>query len=160
MTTFGSNIGAAILGGLLSLPAVQAAMAAPCNAGDLAGAWSFYASLYLKPANVQPTVMFCNATLTNAGGGRYDLSGPCRNYQTSADVPINAQISANNSLVENPNTCKLTGTFRMSGSGIAAPGTIIDARIEGGAPKRHITGIARIFVGSDNWQLLDFRFQR
>ena len=156
MTTLGSKLGAAILGGLLSLPAFHA-MAA-CNAGDLAGAWSMYASMYVKPANVQPTVMRCNVTLSNASSSpiKYNISGPCVNYQTSADVPISVQVTGNASLVENATTCKLTGTFRLSGVTV----TVLEARVEGDTPKRHISGIARIFMGSDTYTLLDFRLLR
>jgi hypothetical protein len=162
MTIFCSRFAIAILGGLLSVPSLHGAKAAPCSAGDLAGSWSMYASHYLKPTNVQPTVMRCNVTLTKTDNSpiKYNMSGNCLDYQTSADIPISLEIQDGH-VVENANTCKLTGSFKIGASFLFPTATIIDARIESsGNPKKHIAGIARVFTGSDNYHLLDFKLVR
>lgn len=162
MPTFANRISTALLGGLLSISAMQTAMAA-CSAGDIAGAWSMYASHYLKPPTAVPTVMKCNVTLTKTSNSpiKYDIDGTCQDYQASADVPIALQIKDGN-LTENATSCKLTGTFKIGASPIFPTATVLEARIESGGsgPRKHIAGIARVFQGSDNYQLLHFNFVR
>lgn len=157
MKTFGRGCGAAILAGLFSLPAVQAALAA-CSANDIAGQWSMYASHYLKPTTAQPTVMRCNVTLTQTSAMHYNITGNCLDYQASADIPIALMIKNGN--LSETTACKLTGNFQIGASGMFPVATVLDARINGNNPKAHIDGIARVFMGSDNYQLLDFRLQR
>jgi len=160
MTTFG-RFGAAVLGGLLAIPGFQAATAA-CNAGDMAGGWSMYASMYLNNSNSVPTIMRCNVNLTNADNNpiKYNMAGSCTNYQSSADVPINVTIK-NGHLTENAASCKVTGNFQL-GSGVIFPTvTLIEARVESsGNVKKNASGIARIFLGSDNYTLLHFNLVR
>jgi hypothetical protein len=162
MTLIASRTSAALLGGLLSISTLQGAKAA-CSAGDIAGAWSMYASHYLKPTTAQPTIMRCNVTLTKTSNSpiKYDADGTCQDYQASADVPIALQIKDGN-LTENANTCKVTGTFKIGANPIFPTFTVIEARIESGAagPRKHIAGIGRVFMGSDNYQLLHFDFVR
>jgi len=151
------RLSAAVLGGLLSISTFHAAYAA-CAANDLAGAWSMYASHYVKPTTAQPTVMRCNVTLTQTTSMHYNIGGTCLDYQASADVPISLTVR-NGNLTETA-ACKLTGTFQIGANGIFPTATVLDARINGTTPKGHISGIARVFMGSDNYQLLDFRLER
>ena len=154
---FNSRMSAAVLSGFLSILGFHAAQAA-CAANDIGGAWSMYASHYLKSAATVPTVMKCNVTLTQTSAMHYNIGGTCSDYQASADVPISLTIK-NGALVETT-ACKLAGTFQIGASGIFPTATVLDARINGTTPKGHISGIARVFMGSDNYQLLDFRLER
>lgn len=157
MMTFGSSrIGAAILGGLLSIPALHAALPA-CKGGDLVGKWSHYASIYQSP---RPLTLRCNVTLTNGGGNqahKYSISGSCKAYSTNA-APLDLQVGGSLSL-EETSACKLQGAYAI-GQSFPIFINILDARIEGGLPKQRITGVSRIDAGSGHFQLLRFRFQR
>ena len=160
MTTFSSKISAAILGGLLSLPNIHAATAAPCNAGDLAGKWSMYMTWQFP--DVRSAVSWCTVDLINASSSpiRYDISGACRLYGADTGMHQAFQVAGSASLTESPG-CKLTGTFVVTILGSPSTATILDARIDGGTPKRSITGIARIPVNPpSDYRLLSFSLQR
>jgi len=159
MMTFSIKISAVILGGLLSLPNIHAATAAPCNAGDLAGKWSMYMTWQFPDA--RSAVSWCTVDLINASSSliRYDISGACKLYGADTGMHQAFQVAGSASLTESP-SCKLTGTFGVTiGSTVTA--TILDARIDGGTPKRSITGIARIPVNPpSDYRLLSFSLQR
>src|SRR3954452_11899608 len=92
---FSSRFGAIALSGFLSIQVFDVAYAA-CAANDIGGAWSMYASHYLKPTTAQPTVMRCNVTLTQTSALHYNIGGTCLDYQASADVPISLTIKNGN----------------------------------------------------------------
>jgi hypothetical protein len=154
-----SRLSAAVLGGLLSIPSLHAATAARCNAGDLAGKWSHYASIYSPDSH--SVTLRCSVILSNGTGAdarKYNITGTCKSYSTNSPTPADLRVAGSLSLVET-STCKLQGAYAI-GQSFPFPVDILDARIEGGSPKQRITGISRIPAGSNMYQLLRFRFQR
>ena len=158
MNTFGSTLGAAVLGAALSLPAFHSAMSATCNAGDLDGKWNHHVALYGPFAS--PSMFWCNVTLTKGTGPdarKYSVSGTCR-AQSLQSAALDLNIGGSLSLTETA-TCKLQGSYFV-GQTSPIMVEILNARVEGGPSKNRIVGISRLEGIPNTFTLMRFRFQR
>jgi hypothetical protein len=162
MHTIQHKIAACLFGSVLAAMGANAALAAACKAGDLAGDWSKYASV------LTPNVAYmlrCSVTLTNSSASpiRYSIAGTCRGNSASAQTSL--EVSGTDSLIET-GMCKLRGSFTMQNTGDPSSArnvVILDARIEDNKSltmKNHIVGVSRANEGGGQSQIFNFSFSR
>lgn len=160
MHTIQHKIAACLFGGGLAAMGAGAALAAACNAGDLEGDWSKYASVVTPSA---PYMLRCSVTLTNTTPNRYSIVGTCKGNSASAETDL--EIAGTDSLIET-SACKLRGSFTMQDTGNPSSAreiAILDARIENNknpVRKNHIVGVSRAREGGGQSQVFNFSFSR
>ena len=156
------KIAACLFGGFLAVMVGNAALAAACNAGDLTGDWSKYASV-ITPSS--PFMLRCSFTFTNSNVSpiRYSIVGTCKGNSSSTETDL--EISGVDSVIETP-ACKLRGSFMIQNTGDPSSArtiTVLDSRIENNnspTKKNHMVGVSRAHEGSGQSQIFNFSFAR
>jgi hypothetical protein len=162
MKSFQRDFVACLFSGVLTVMTVNTALAAACNAGDLTGNWSKYASVNTPTT---PYMLRCSVSLANTDTSpiRYSITGTCNG--NSATTQTDLEIFGTDSLLET-GACKLRGSFTMQNTGQPATARnvlILDARIENNKSptrKNHIVGVSRANEGGGQSQIFNFSFSR